>query len=84
MTSYVELRKNRTPVEYITLPVKYDRWGDPYVKPGFLQEFFSFTFFGVTVLYEGGRASGWDMEWKLVSGPEVRFPSGRHSRGWKP
>jgi hypothetical protein len=82
MTSYVELRKNRTPVEYITCPVKYDSWGDPYVKVSFWQELHSYGFIGNYALQEHGSA-GYDVQWKLVSGPEVRFPSNRTSRGWK-
>lgn len=80
----IELRKNGTPVSYLKLRVRYDRWGDPYVKPNLFQELFS-DFMGPHVLNPTGSASGgYNIQWKHVSGPEVVFPDNRTSRGWKP
>lgn len=84
--SRVQLRRTITPAAYITLPVRYDAWGDPYVKITIFDELFrgGFSFMGTTALLENGKTTGYHVDWKLVSGAPVRFPKNHNSRGWKP
>jgi len=83
MTSIVELRDNGTPVSYIRTRVRYDAWGDPYVKPSLFQELTT-DFLGTRVLFHDGRTDRPWVQWKLVEGGPISFPDGRESRGWKP